>query len=265
MARNDNPYLLERKKRKILKFFSFFIFLMIILFLGYFLCFGKYFLIREIKVSSAQNLYSEDIKKLFSAEINQSKFWILPDNNFFFLNRGKIINILLKEYPEFLKIETTFNFKDQVFSVKTELRQPIAEVFMGETSFFVDQNGIAFPKSFSAEKILKIIDNRFEKPDFGNNYYSKKLINFVFNLDLLFLEKNFNYWGFVIESEYLKANFIKIVVEKEGWYFLTLFDFNPQAIWENLDLIIFKELKGDLRGLQYIDLRYSDKAFYKKF
>ena len=96
----------------------------------------------------------------------------------------------------------------------------------------------------------------------GSLFLPKELVEFSSKFKKLAIDEGVDLKRAVIEKEYLEAHFVKFITN-QNWYILTIFDFDPESVVKNMKLVIEKELKGEPEGLEYIDLRYKDKAYYK--
>jgi hypothetical protein len=69
--------------------------------------------------------------------------------------------------------------------------------------------------------------------------------------------------GFDISKIILKDAGIREVYLKEGWYILLNDKNEPDQTFSNLELVLDQEIKEKRPKLDYIDLRFGKKVFYK--
>ena len=52
-------------------------------------------------------------------------------------------------------------------------------------------------------------------------------------------------------------------ITRAGWEILLLEDTDPEAAYKNLELALEREIKDKIASLDYIDLRFGNRIFYK--
>ncbi len=276
MAQQD-LYFRRRSRRKVFKVFWFFCFLAIFAGLGYFLAFSKYFLVKNVQAQidlsagEAGDSNKRQIAESVWQELENRKFGIIPGNNILFLNRDRLISILLEKNVFYKSFKLDYRFEDQVLAVLGETRKAVALACLDISCYSIDEDGIAFylvesgavlDHPSSGAGLLFAVDKETGKEVvLGKQFLPKELISFTAEFKKL-ADENVGMTRAVIEKEYLEARFVKFVTNQD-WYILTVFDFDPGNVIENLRLVMEKELKGKQDGLEYIDLRYKDKAYYK--
>jgi hypothetical protein len=258
MAR-QSQYLEQRKIRKINRYFSFFLGFLVFLGIGCFLIFAKYFLIKDLvpKIDFSR----KDILEQSAWEmVSKKKFWLIPENNIFFLDKKQAVVKLKLLFPEIKNLSLDYDFANQTLYFNGELRQAAVKVCQDLDCFFVDFSGIAFRAEDKMSPFLLLEDKSLKQVELGKQFLPKKMINFAHEFKRLVanyieLEK------IVIEKEYLEAGFLKLQT-KEGWYMLIDFGLDPELIFQNLRLVIEKQIKNSRSRIEYIDLRYPNKAYY---
>lgn len=269
-------YFRRRSRRKVFKVFWFFCSLAIFAGLGYFLAFSKYFLVKGVQVQTdppageAGDSDKQQIAEFVWQELKNRKLGIIPENNILFLNRDGLISILLEKNAFYKSFKFDYRFEDQSLTISGQTRNGVAQVCKNNICFTIDEDGIAFVPIESSlvfghrpsNTLLFTLDNSYDKDIvLGEQTLPKELIVFAAEFKKL-ADENVGVERAVIEKEYLEAHFVKFVTN-QNWYILTVFDFDPGNVFENLKLVMEKELKGKQGGLEYIDLRYKDKAYYK--
>ncbi|MEW5805579.1 MAG: hypothetical protein AB1721_02555 [Patescibacteria group bacterium] len=264
MAR-ESQYLKQRKIRKISRWFSFFLVFLVFCGIGYFFLFARYFLIEKIE-AKIDFPEKQALTELTWNQIQNKDIWLIPKNNIFFSRKKTLIRNLAESFPELKNLGWDYDFASQTLFLTGEPREPAIKICQGDGQecFFVDFSGIAFKTNdqSKAEKAFIGLENRSSEEFIpGKEFLPPKMISFAYEFknqlkDYLELDR------IVLEQEFLKAKFFKILT-KENWYLLVSFELEPRLIAENLKLMVEKELNGSRSRLEYLDLRYPNKAYYK--
>jgi len=252
-----------RKKKSIFKkpvFWSLFLFSFLVAGGIYFFVFFEKFQISKITVLGNGKVQTSAVEKLISAGIEQ-RFWFVSSRSIFLVNPGKISRIILEKYPVIGSVE----IKKQYFNaliVNIKERKPFV-IFCEKTEncFFLDESSVAFEGVANIVEGFSIV-RQFEEKEIvlGKEVVKKEIMeaiskiqkNFEENLKLKIEEFN------ISSSERLD------VKTNENWqvYFSTAFDIDLQIT--KLNYLLEKELPKENRvELQYIDLRFKDRAYYK--
>jgi cell division septal protein FtsQ len=225
-----------------------------------------YFRITNIDTSEIAN--PSDIQKTISDYLKSSNYFFLPNNHYVFLSADHI-NKLLKEhgfglasanklFPDTLIIKLKNTEPWLIFCASNDI-QANKEPEQNDC-YYVYENGILGERSprFSENPMPLIYPNNFDNLKVGNNIISTE--------DSAFLKK----WltnlktidALPTEISLLKNEEIKIVL-KEGWFILITKKSNFQKIFNDLKLLLDQKIKDSRKKLEYIDLRFENKAFYK--
>ena len=272
MATRDS-YLKQRKRRKLAKLLSLLGLLVLFGGLVYFLGFVKYFLVKNVD-AGVEDSEKEKITEALWNEMSTRKFGFIPGNNILLFNKNKTSQKLLENYPLFKSFGFVYDFQSQTLSAKGEIRKTAlrlcqtseaVEGIDGEVlvrlCFSVDETGTAFYPNFEPENAFLIQDFSGRKMVLGKLYLSKEMVGFVSRFKEL-AQATVSIKSGVIEKDYFEARFIKLITE-DGWFILSELSLAPETVFENMSLVLGKELQGKFDGLEYLDLRYKDKAYYK--
>jgi len=294
VGRFKNP--LSRHKQRRIRRFKFYSLLFVILIIGfgYFFFYSNNFKIEAIEIIGARNIRSEDIRSIIESQINKRRFLIFKQNNLFIFDNNELRKKINEKYVlDDLKIN-----KDFPRSIKVELKEKISLVIWvsNERYYNLDSNGIAISelinlnrpkkeeltKKKNSEKVEieqpepKVFDIKIDDQEFGSfpliydesnkdvtlgqSITKPEMISIILNLTKKIPEKinlNVNYFKIPNpESKEIKA------VTLEGWgiYFDTNKDLEGQL--NNLKLILDEKIKNRT-NLQYIDLRFGNRVYYK--
>ena len=136
-------YFRRRARRKALKFFWFFCFLVIFASLGYFLAFSKYFLIKNVQVQT-EDSDKQQIAEFVWQELENKKFGIILGNNVLFLNKNKLISTLLEKYALYKAFEIDYRFKDRTLTISGETRKSVAVACRNDNCSSIDEISYSF-------------------------------------------------------------------------------------------------------------------------
>lgn len=244
------------------------------IFIIYLLFFSKLFLIKTIEVRGNQTINTQEIKDIAQEHMFRSRFIIFNQQNRFFIDKNTLIADLSSRY----KLSNIFlNVGIATITINIEENESAIIWKTNEDSYYLDLNGIIIKKISETDLTLTNdrpeTDNSREKNQFpiisdnGNDsvWIGKKAIepeeiNFILNLsDQLKDIKLFKIKNYKIDDKWVN----EVRVETElGWevYFNTKDDTSTQI--NNLVVLLNEKLK-DRSKLNYIDLRFGNRVYYK--
>lgn len=234
--------------------------------------------ISEIEISGNTGIETETIKATIEKEISGDYLWFFPKTNIFFYPKNKIKNDLSAQFKRLQNINLSIkNYKTLEVSVaeRTALYTWCGNEFpplldkgrVGEGSekcYFVDENGYIFDEApyFSGEVYFKFYGPQTESFFAKKNF--KQLISFKDTLTAIRLKPVSLYIG--DDGEVTIALSAKTL--PTGPKILFKIDSDFQKIAENLQAALSTEpllsnFKNKYASLEYIDLRYGNKVYYK--
>lgn len=221
--------------------------------------------IKKISIEGNFSLGTEKISGEVSDYLKGKFFRIFPRDNILLLPKEAIVSNLLSKFPRIEEVSLAKNFPDSI-SVKIKERQQEAILCINGSPpaggcAFIDENGYVFEKApyFSGDVYLKFFDERESSPGtIGFQLISeeqfKKLIDFR---DLVSGE------NIKISKIILKKEGIYEIDISEGWYIFLNEQNEPKISYENLKITLDSKVKENRQNLEYIDLRFGNKVFYK--
>lgn len=268
-------------RRKVLMLFLVFIFLIagLAIFSN-----SKLMRIENIEISGAEVLSPEQIKDFIKEETNGQILLIFSKKNYLFLPVGMTERAIMKEFPRIEDIHGVKTNKNTISFSITEREEkylwcgavPVfGEVLADTECYFTDKTGFVFSKAplFSGSiyfRFFNNIDNAdpignyvFEPAEFEKLLYFVRLVNEIglTPISLSFEDEDGTSPNYAI---YFKKDYLgktippKIIFKK---------DFEPEKIANNLNSIFslpeFLEKFESESGIEYIDLRFNGKVFYK--
>jgi len=226
------------------RFWIFSLFLIIFFGAAYFILFYSEFQIANISVAGNEKIKTQEIQNIANYNINKN-----ISRSIFLIDEKKLEKNILSQFLAIEKVSAKKQFPKTMILNITE-RTPLG-IFCSKNCSLFDENGVAF------ETVDKEIDGfsvlRGDKIN--------KNIAQAFNK----IKKNFQENFQINVKETILLNSLRLDVKtSEGWeaYFDLSSDINLQITKLNA------LLKGDLsqetrKNIQYIDLRFKDRAYYK--
>lgn len=269
---------LKRLRRKIVKAGAIILVIAIILFIAWFLLFSKIFEFSKVNINLQSTEYYNAVNEIINNQLEDKN--IIKQNNFFTLSKDRLIDSINSTIEDvFYEIDIKKHFPNEL---DITLKERVPEiVFINNLGrFYFDENGILVSTEINkAKKSAKV-----DKNDKEDDELNKEIINYVEevylgqDIELKNENVNKNMVSFLtkvrsklqnksieITKIYLEViNDLKVVVTTSvGYdiYFNISDDIDTQI--ENLDIVIKDKIQDNIRKIQYIDLRFESKIYYK--
>lgn len=237
----------------------------------YFLVFFEKFQISKIIISGNEKVQTENLQKLILQKI-EINFWfgvpIGDSRSIFLISPNKIKKNILEQYPNIGSVTIKRELPDTLI-INIEERKPFAVFCNDSDCFFIDINGVVFEKTLSQANNFLIVRQNIVRQTGGGGDEKLVLGEEVISKEII--EKIAKIKKGTEERSQVNIKEAKIVSEErldiktsEGWeiYFNLTVDIDLQV--EKLNLLLEKEIPEEGRvGLQYIDLRFGNRAYYK--
>ncbi|MDP3052079.1 MAG: FtsQ-type POTRA domain-containing protein [bacterium] len=267
-----------RRKRRVIK--ASLILFCVLLFIGIVIAFFNLskFRIRQISIEGAIGLDQEQLKGETLNFLKGKYLKLFPYDNIFILPEGKLAADLSEIFPLLKEIVISRDFPQKI-SIAVEERKAEALWCAGsdsasipasststldslskESCAFADDSGFIFQPApnFSGAIFLKFFDEREQMSGMGKMMTDSSEFKKLSSFAGLLKEK-----GFDVSKIILKDAGIYEVHLKEGWYILLNDKNEPDQTFGNLELILDQDIKEKRPKLDYIDLRFGKKVFYK--
>lgn len=219
----------------------------------------SYFRIKNIEVIG-QTLKKEEMVRVIKNELNGYFMLFAPKNNIFFVKKEKIIKQLRDNFPEIKKIDIKNKYFQSAILVNLNFREVFASYCQKQDCFYVDEGGVIFSSSpeISGGLILKIFDEResFQKARLGQKIKAEKIdeiLNFVKKLPLLIPNK-------IREIALKNENSYEVIFDEN---FRVILDSEIESDKAAKNLKIALDNINNKEKLEYIDLRFDNKVYYK--
>lgn len=219
------------------------------------------FRIKNINVDGINILSEAEIQNITNNILSQKIAKIFPGDNIFLVNKNDIKEDALSKFLRIKNINVSRKFPDTL-SIVIEERKTWA-VFCALNSsgcFLVASDGLLFDNAldFQGGLLLKIQNERIQKLGLGDFIMgNKELVRLTTFKNSL--------------EEYMDDRIVKIILKDggiyelyfDGWYTIIDKDNDPEIAMANFILALNSEIKDDYEDLEYIDLRFGNKVFYR--
>jgi len=263
-----------RKKSSIFRnrfFWSSILILMLLSGVFYLVSFSSFFQIKEIEISGnsgfaeasadQQKVFFEDIQILVEKTI-EKKILFFSSKSIFLVNLNEIRERILKEFPQIAKVDLRRDFPDKIL-IQIEEKKPIAIFCQTQNvkeCFFIDEEGmiIEFISGKDILELTKIIGN-VETPNLGTRVIGKDYLDSILEIQKkLSLEQKIEIKEFIPSEEKLTVQTL------EGWQIFFELSGNISDQILNLTVLLKEKIPPEnRRDLEYIDLRFGDKIYFK--
>lgn len=215
-----------------------------------------YFRVSNIIVADADN--ESGVKKsILNYLVSMNKFF-LPNNHFAFLSTTQIEAVLKETGFGLASAEKVF---PNSLVIKFEKAEPLLMACKTqEECYYVGENGLVSARApvFSELPLPQIRIENVSNLKLGDNVISTE--------DSAFIKKWIENLNTIDEHSseifFLKDGEMKIFL-KEGWFIYLIKNSDPQKLFTDLKLLLDQKIKDSRSKLEYIDLRFENKAFYK--
>ncbi len=282
-----NFFLEKRKKRKKIKLFLFFIFLFAAAI--YFIFWSGFFKIKKVNIVRKENAYhhlsNKEIEEIVGKILKKRRFLIFPQNNLLFFSKNLVKEEIEKRLPiEEIDISRLLIKKEIKIVIKDKL--PVLVLEMKNKFYYLDKEGkpiksfdkriennlplILFKSSLEEDKHKKKEGEEGKEENLKKKEIKKKILSpqiskerakFIqqINKELPKSVSGLKAVSFII----LDPDFSDLQVITSQNYSLYFDQEIPLKMQlDHLSLVINKKLKD--KNLDYIDLRYKDRIYYRE-
>jgi len=237
----------------------------------YFTLFFKKIQVNNINIAGNVQIATNDIKKLVNldSEIRLIDLfgWKVSTKSMLLVNTGAISQHILAEYPKIGSAQVKKSWPETI-SVLVKERTPTAvfcaflSEISGEKCFLMDASGIIYEEIYDIPADMAIVRQDLSKSDIstGENVVNSKVIAFISEIDKN-LKSNFD----IDVMDALVTNPLRLNIQtSEDWQIYFNLEADASAQITRMNSLLNDEIAPEQRrGLQYIDLRFKDRAYYK--
>ncbi len=226
--------------------------------------FSDRFHIVDISLDGVERTPREDIDLYLAEWLDQKKWGILPMRSYWMLSRGDLSAGLALAFPTIERVDVITEFPRALrVVIKEYAGWGILCRTNEEGCFWIDRAGIAFepaPTGFSGAIVPKITDERDRAVQLKGRHLSDAMMRLI----TFFNEKAPTDPRIQsVEFTIARTDETIRIKTRAGWEILTLETADPASIWKNLDTALVGEIKDNISRLEYIDLRFGNRLFYK--
>lgn len=274
----------RRNYRPVFYFLLSFIILILVFVYGVrYLANMPYWQIKNISVIGLETIEQDELFAALQEPLDGRLWNFFPRSQYFFIPEEEIISHLKEKFVRISEVNIEKNFPDsltvsveerRVFAIycpaldkgatTTEFLSSAAINAKGEKKcFYLSRDGVIFESSINfAGAVFPIIENDEDK-DFvlGKPALSQNILNFFEEANAVLKEKT----GFTLSSLSISKEIPKdyILGTNFGWFVIVPREVEPSDWTANLKTIIDTKIKTRLDDLDYVDLRFGSKVFYK--
>lgn len=219
--------------------------------------------VSNVSIQGLERLSPDTIRTQIEKYIQGSSLLVLPRSSYFLLSKEKVEENLLAEFPRLASVVVTKEFPSKMTVEAHERGFWAIYCISGDSHCgFIDKTGYVYE---GAPESTSLLIRRVERDRGTITIPSQALeASFVERLDL-FAEKLKAEVGeeatlFLI-SEGLDDEFR--IRTRSGYYLYLKRDDEPENVMKILKTFLEKEIGYKRDSLEYIDLRFGNKVFYK--
>ena len=287
----------RRRQRRRLR--TFFIIILLLMSAGL-LVFGavkifsaEQFLVEHLVFEGAGNISEDDLRSAVWGYLRENVFFVLPKRNFLILDEKEISHVLLGAFPRVANAEVRKDIFSQTLFIeikertlwavlcresgigdreagtdvslqtaKNELQTKDYESQTESDCFYVAEDGIAYERApeFKGALITKIYDKSGDIVSVG----SPALRDARFHIVRVFVRAAEELQEIeIVQFVFNKSNETIEIITGEEWSIFIDESVSPETALENLILSLREEIKEKRADLDYVDLRYGNKVYYK--
>ncbi|MBI2023526.1 hypothetical protein HYT01_03125 [Candidatus Giovannonibacteria bacterium] len=215
-----------------------------------------YFRISAIETSGPGE--SDAIKTALQPLFDGRIYSVLPQDNFFLFKSPRALQTLNEKELGVAQVSKKF---PHTLSVKFFEESPWLLWCFENSCFYVNNKGEIYERApqFSESPLPRLSISAGPSLKIGNKIADESVISF-----LHVVMDGFTGLGISQENIELviKEKEVKFFT-RESWYLYTDFTLDPERTFEDFRLLLSEKIKEKRADLEYVDMRFKDKAFYK--
>lgn len=218
------------------------------------------FRIEQYEINGNRAIEKNEIESGLNNALSGFYFYFIPRKNYFLVTKKSIEKNLLGVFPRVEEVSIEKKpFRGLLIQIKE--REPWA-VYCSQKCFFIDKSGFAYEESFiNSGNLIRLIRGDDENIFAGKYALHGKIISIFSDVE----DKiNLLELGPVIEYGLSSKSPEELKIKTGGGFYL-IFNLNDDRdkIFTVLETVLNEEIKEKRWNLEYIDLRFGNKVFYK--
>lgn len=227
-------------------------------FLLYIVMYSDLFKIQTIYIKGTDMISPEELRQKANEEINSWRWYLLPQRNILFLSK-KRLKARINDNYKLEELEIDRGWRKITINIKEKINYLI--IYNNEKFFFADDEGMITSELSQEEAVIYWgkfpILNIYKEINVGDHIISSKVVDFILKFNKKIQNENIDFHGYESEGESEIT-----LVAKAGWRaHLDIYTDIDVAI-DNMILILNEKIENQ-NNLEYIDLRFGNKVFYK--
>jgi cell division septal protein FtsQ len=235
----------------------------------YFIFYSPYFSIKSINISGLERINHEEIKGMVETQMAERRFFIFKQNNIFVFDENAASKNINEKYA--LKVFKIDKRLPEALIISVEERSPALIWKTSEKYYIVDWDGTiireitpeevsGYQENQPGAKMALVFDDSNASVGFKDKILSSETVLAISNLQINIPAAGLMISNFKVTDKNDSA--IKCLTG-EGWeiYFSVIGDLNAQL--EKLRTFLKEKKSEDRKSLQYVDLRFTDRIYYK--
>lgn len=259
-----------KPKESIFRKLWFWILILAVILIGtafYFAIFWSGLQIQNIVISGNSKITTQELSQIVSTDSTTGllKLWNfkIVSRSILLVNTEDISREILKRFPIIEKVSINRRFPKTITLGITE-RNPVGIYCSNNDCFLIDNNGVIYEPISMPNSDFVVVRQTLDDPNLytGEGVISLDVMNYISKIQKD-LQNNFQ----INAKEALITSPIRLnVTTGEGWQIYFNLQGNPDLSSQltKLNLLLNGDITPTVRKtLQYIDLRFKDRAFYK--
>lgn len=258
----DNPRVAQKKERRKNRFNKFVYALIVVGVVGflYVLFFSPFFQVKNLEINGLEKVHRENLEVIVNDyQSGSRRFFIFSKTNFWFIDKKDLVNKIEDHYAfEELSVKKRFPNK---LVINLKEKAPAINWMVGNMCYHLDLSGMAIEYCENGEGLITIRDQVSESVEIGQSVVEAEVLDYIVTLDGQ--AKNI-----------LKDQYSPLFYEKNQEALIVKMETGPEIRFNcnievgeqvsRLDLLLKESsVKDAYESLNYIDLRFGEKVYYK--
>lgn len=288
-----NPYFKKKKKIQfnwdlIITVIFYLLLVLVSLLLLYLFLYSPLFRVKNVEVVNNTYLSDYEVKTVYYDYLDRNQSLLIPNDNIFFLESEKLSNEIKLSNNIVQDVEIRKNSRNDLV-IKIKEKETVGYWQSGESLYSFDQNGLVID-ILNENNSLVTSNQEFKDGIYYGSLYMGTLSKYPFIVDYRkrFLESGdeipltadklamiIDIFNYINENELFMINNLSflddlyqnlVVKSLDGYviYFSLLDEDNLIKSLDRCKVLFVQEFENtNLKNLDYIDLRMSEKVFYK--
>lgn len=236
----------------------------------YFVFFSQYFAIKDVEISGTEKISQDDLRGLIGSQLAARRFFIFNQSNIFVFDGKTAEKIIDEKYAlNSLKIDKSL---PGTLKISLEEKKPAIIWKTDDKFYLVDWGGTViseippgevsgYPGNQPGAKMAVVFDDNNAEVAVKEEILTSQIVQ-----DINDLQNNLSQTTELRVLNFAMANHDDPTIKcltGEGWeaYFSFVNDLNAQV--NKLKVFLEEKNQEQRKGLQYVDLRFEDRVYYK--